>query len=173
VAPRPHPTSITILPVPHQVAWGRAIAEIYTADTLGPLGVSLDMWRVLARCPNNGEQRRSFLSDDLDRRATMSAAGDAGWCAGPGNADAFEDLQPRGGCGAVRPKAGRRSESLIPIAKKLEGTPWTACRRKDLAIVKRALRRITSTSPTAATNRAERAALNGVALNEARRPRMR
>jgi len=40
---------------------GSAIAAIYTGDTLAPLGLSLDMWRVLAALSNNGEQRQIDL----------------------------------------------------------------------------------------------------------------
>src|SRR5258708_30836501 len=55
VASRPHLDLDNYLPyLINRV--GSAIAEIYTADTLGPLGVSLDMWRVLAALSNNGEQ---------------------------------------------------------------------------------------------------------------------
>ncbi len=43
---------------------GSAIAEIYTGDILAPLGVSLDMWRVLAALSNNGEQRQIDLVEN-------------------------------------------------------------------------------------------------------------
>jgi len=87
--------------------------------------------------------------------STMSA-GDADGAPGPGNADAFEDLQPRGVV-ELSAKGRAQVESLIPIAKKLEGQPWTPAAegpRDSQARAAADVRHLTN----GATNRAERAA---------------
>ena len=121
---------------------GSAIAEMYTRDTLTPLGLSLDMWRVLAALSNNGEQRQidlvAMTSIDV---STMSRL--------------VTRMVRQGLVTRTRSKTSSREvvvalstkgralvESLIPIAKKLEVTAAGGLAPKHLAVIKRALRRM-------------------------------
>ena len=97
------------------------MAESYTADTLAPLGLTLDMWRVLAALSNNGEQRQiDLVEHDLDRRLDHVAAGDAAGAAGAGDARRSKTSN-REVVVELSAKGRAQVERLIPIAKGLEG----------------------------------------------------
>jgi DNA-binding MarR family transcriptional regulator len=141
VASRPHLDLDNYLPyLINRV--GSAIAEIYTADALAPLGLSLDTWRVLAALSNNGGQRQidlvAMTSIDV---STMSRL--------------ITRMVRQGLVTRTRSKTSSREvvialsakgrvqvESLIPIAKQMEVAAATGLPPKDLAVVKRALQRM-------------------------------
>ena len=121
---------------------GSAIAEIYTGDTLTPLGISLDVWRVLAALSNNGEQRQIDLvvmtSIDV---STMSRLITRMVRQGLVTRNRSK-TSSREVVVALSAKGRAQVESLIPIAKKLEVTAASGLPPKDLAVVKRALKRM-------------------------------
>ena len=121
---------------------GSAIAEIYTGDTLAPLGISLDMWRVLAALSNNGEQRQidlvvmtSIDVSTMSRLITRMVR--QGFVTRNRSKTSSREVVV-----ALSAKGRTRVESLIPIAKKLEVTAASGLPPKDLAVVKRALKRM-------------------------------
>jgi DNA-binding MarR family transcriptional regulator len=141
VAQRPHLDLDNYLPyLINRV--GSAIAEIYTGDTLTPLGISLDMWRVLAALSNNGEQRQIDLvvmtSIDV---STMSRLVTRMVRQGLVTRNRSK-TSSREVVVALSAKGRAQVESLIPIAKKLEVTAASGLPPKDLAVVKRALKRM-------------------------------
>jgi DNA-binding MarR family transcriptional regulator len=141
VAQRPHLDLDNYLPyLINRV--GSAIAEIYTRDTLAPLGISLDMWRVLAALSNNGEQRQIDLvvmtSIDV---STMSRLITRMVRQGLVTRNRSK-TSSREVVVALSAKGRAQVESLIPIAKKLEVTAASGLPPKDLAVVKRALKRM-------------------------------
>jgi DNA-binding MarR family transcriptional regulator len=141
VAQRPHLDLDNYLPyLINRV--GVAIAEIYTSDTLAPLGITLDMWRVLAALSNNGEQRQidlvemtsidastmSRLVSRLVRDGLVTRSRSA-----KSSREVVVELSPKGRALVAR---------LIPIAKKLEQIAAAGLPAKDLAVAKRALGRM-------------------------------
>jgi DNA-binding MarR family transcriptional regulator len=141
VAQRPHLDLDSYLPyLINRV--GVAIAEIYTADTLAPLGLTLDMWRVLAALSNNGEQRQidlvemtsidastmSRLVTRMVRQGLVTRARSK-----TSNREVVVELSAKGRA---------QVESLIPIAKGLEGIASTGLSAKEQAVVKRALKKM-------------------------------
>lgn len=121
---------------------GSAVAAIYTGDTLARLHLSLAEWRVLAALSNNGEQRQidlvtmtsidastmSRLVTRLVRKGLVTRARSK-----TSNREVVVGLSPKGRA---------LVESLIPIAKGLERTASTGLPARELAVVKRALRRM-------------------------------
>ena len=121
---------------------GSAIAEIYTGDTLAPLGLSLDTWRVLAALSNNGGQRQidlvamtSIDVSTMSRLITRMVRQDL-------VTRTRSKTSSREVVIALSAKGRAQVESLIPIAKKIEGTAVAGLPPKDLAVVKRALKRM-------------------------------
>jgi len=121
---------------------GFALVHNFTRDALAPTGLSIAMWRVLAVLPGNGEQRQIDLAEmtSIDastlsrlvtrlvelglvtrRRSTSSSR------------EVVVDLTAKG-----LELVGR----LIPIARELERTAIAGVPPKDLAIVRRSLRRM-------------------------------
>jgi DNA-binding MarR family transcriptional regulator len=121
---------------------GFALVHNFTRDALAPTGLSIAMWRVLAVLPGNGEQRQIDLAEmtSIDastlsrlvtrlvelglvtrRRSTSSSR------------EVVVDLTAKG-----LELVGR----LIPIAQELERTAIAGVPPKDLAIVRRSLRRM-------------------------------
>lgn len=121
---------------------GTAIAAAYTGDTLAPLGLSLDMWRVLAALSNNGEQRQidlvamtSIDASTMSRLVTrMVRAGLV--------TRARSKTSSREVVVALSVKGRAQAEGLIPIARGLENTAALGLSAKDVAVVKRALRQM-------------------------------
>jgi MarR family transcriptional regulator, organic hydroperoxide resistance regulator len=141
VAQRPHLDLDNYLPyLINRV--GVAIAEIYTRDTLAPLGVTLDMWRVLAALSNNGEQRQidlvamtsidvstmSRLVTRMVRQGLVTRARSK-----TSNREVVVELSAKGRA---------QVESLIPIAVKLEAIASGGLSAKEQAVVKRALKQM-------------------------------
>ena len=121
---------------------GVAIAEIYTGDTLAPLGLTLDMWRVLAALSNNGEQRQidlvemtsidaSTMSRLVTRMVRLGLVTRAR--SETSNREVVVELSAKGRA---------QVESLIPIAKGLESIASSGLSAKEQAVVKRALKRM-------------------------------
>jgi DNA-binding MarR family transcriptional regulator len=121
---------------------GFALVANFTADALAPHDLSIAMWRVLAALSANGEQRQVDIADltSIDV-STLSRL--------------VTRLVRRGLVTRTRSKASSREvvvelapkgralvESLIPVARGLEGTAIAGVSRKDLAVVKRSLRRM-------------------------------
>jgi len=141
VAQRPHLDLDNYLPyLINRV--GSAIAEIYTGDILSPLGVSLDMWRVLAALSNNGEQRQIDLVENTSIDvSTMSRLITRMVRQGLVTRNRSK-TSSREVVIALTTKGRAQVDGLIPIAKKLEGVAVTGLPPKDLAVVKRALKRM-------------------------------
>jgi DNA-binding MarR family transcriptional regulator len=141
VAQRPHLDLDNYLPyLINRV--GSAIAEIYTGDILTPLGVSLDMWRVLAALSNNGEQRQIDLVENTSIDvSTMSRLITRMVRQGLVTRNRSK-TSSREVVIALTVKGRAQVDGLIPIAKKLEGVAVTGLPPKDLAVVKRALKRM-------------------------------
>jgi MarR family transcriptional regulator, organic hydroperoxide resistance regulator len=141
VAQRPHLDLDNYLPyLINRV--GSAIAEIYTGDILTPLGVSLDMWRVLAALSNNGEQRQIALVENTSIDvSTMSRLITRMVRQGLVTRNRSK-TSSREVVVALTAKGRAQVDGLIPIAKKLEGVAVTGLPPKDLAVVKRALKRM-------------------------------
>ena len=121
---------------------GVAIAEIYTADTLAPLGISLDMWRVLAALSNNGEQRQvdlvTMTSIDASTMSRLvSRLVRSGLVTRSRSAKSSREVVVE-----LSPKGRDLVQRLIPIARKLEQTASAGLPAKDLAVAKRALGRM-------------------------------
>ena len=119
---------------------GSAIAEIYAADTLGPLGLSLDMWRVLAALSNNGEQRQidlvamtSIDASTMSRLVTRMVR--QGLVTRTRSKTSSREVVV-----ALSAKGRAQAENLIPIAKKLEEVASHGLSVKEQAVVKRALK---------------------------------
>jgi DNA-binding MarR family transcriptional regulator len=141
VAQRPHLDLDNYLPyLINRV--GSAIAEIYTGDILTPLGISLDMWRVLAALSNNGEQRQIDLVENTSIDvSTMSRLITRMVRQGLVTRNRSK-TSSREVVIALTPKGRAQVDGLIPIAKKLEGLAVTGLPPKDLAVVKRTLKRM-------------------------------
>jgi DNA-binding MarR family transcriptional regulator len=141
VAPRPHLELDNYLPyLINRV--GSAVAASYTEDTLAPLGLSLAMWRVLAALSNNGEQRQidlvtmtSIDASTMSRLVTRLVR--TGLVTRARSKTSSREVVV-----ALSPKGRARVESLIPVAKGLESIASKGLSGKDLAVVKRALRRM-------------------------------
>jgi len=141
VAPRPHLELDNYLPyLINRV--GSAVAASYTEDTLAPLGLSLAMWRVLAALSNNGEQRQidlvtmtSIDASTMSRLVTRLVR--TGLVTRARSKTSSREVVV-----ALSPKGRARVESLIPVAKGLEAVASKGLSGKDLAVVKRALRRM-------------------------------
>jgi DNA-binding MarR family transcriptional regulator len=121
---------------------GSAIAETYTADTLAPRGLSLAQWRVLAALSNNGEQRQidlaamtSIDASTLSRLVTRLIR--AGLVTRRRSKTSSREVVV-----ALSPKGRSQVDRLIPVAKGLEVTASGGLSSKDIAVVKRALRRM-------------------------------
>jgi len=141
VAQRPHLDLDNYLPyLINRV--GSAIAEIYTGDILTPLGISLDMWRVLAALSNNGEQRQIDLVENTSIDvSTMSRLITRMVRQGLVTRNRSK-TSSREVVIALTQKGRAQVDGLIPIAKKLEGVAVTGLPPKDLAVVKRTLKRM-------------------------------
>ncbi len=121
---------------------GSAIAEIYTGDTLTPLGLSLDMWRVLAALSNNGGQRQvDLVANTSIDVSTMSRLVTRMVRQGLVTRNRSK-TSSREVVIALTAKGRAQVEDLIPIAKTLEVTAVGGLPPKDLAVVKRALKRM-------------------------------
>ena len=121
---------------------GSALAARFTVASLARHDFTIAMWRVLAALSANGEQRQidlaamtsidastlSRLVTRLERRSLLTRR--------RSRSDSREV--------AVRlsPKGRALLETLIPVARKLEATAVAGVPAKDLAQVKRSLRRM-------------------------------
>jgi DNA-binding MarR family transcriptional regulator len=141
VAQRPHLDLDNYLPyLINRV--GVAIAEMYSRDTLAPQGLTLDMWRVLAALSNNGEQRQIDLVDmtsidasTMSRLVTRMVR--LGLVTRTRSKTSNREVVV-----ALSPKGRAQVESLIPVAKSLEGVASGGLTAKEQAVVKRALKRM-------------------------------
>ena len=121
---------------------GAALVANFTASALAPHDLSIAMWRVLAALSANGEQRQidiaAMTSIDVSTLSRLVTR-----------------LVRRGLVTRRRSKTNSREvvvelsakgralvDSLIPVARKLEATAIAGVSRKDLALVKRSLRRM-------------------------------
>ena len=121
---------------------GSSLAGRFTADTLIRHDLSIAMWRVLAALTSNGEQRQvdivgmtsidvstlSRLITRLVRRGLVTRSRSKS-----NNREVVVQLSPKGRALVA---------SLIPVARELEETAIAGVSRKDLAVVKRSLRRM-------------------------------
>ena len=121
---------------------GAALAANFTANTLARHDLSLAMWRVLAALSANGEQRQvdiaamtsidvstlSRLVTRLVRRSLVTRRRSKS-----NSREVVVQLSPKGRA---------LVDTLIPVARRLEATAIAGVSRKDLALVKRSLRRM-------------------------------
>ena len=120
---------------------GFALVESFGA-ALKPHQLSIDMWRVLAALSNNGGQRQVDLSGmtAIDV-STMSRL--VGRLVRMGLVTrSRSEKSSREVVVALSGKGRALVERLIPIAKELERTASADIAAKDLAVAKRALRRM-------------------------------
>jgi DNA-binding MarR family transcriptional regulator len=121
---------------------GFALVANFTANALNAHDLSIAMWRVLAALSVNGEQRQidiaGMTSIDVSTLSRLVTR-----------------LVQRGLVTRKRSKSNSREvvvqlsgkgrtlvDSLIPLARRLEATAIAGVPRKDLALVKRSLRRM-------------------------------
>ena len=121
---------------------GFALVTRFTANALAPHRLSIDMWRVLAALSNNGEQRQidlvgmtsidaSTMSRLVTRLVHMGLV-----------TRSRSEKSSREVVVALSPKGRALVARLIPIAQQLEGTASAGLSARDLAVVKRALRKM-------------------------------
>jgi DNA-binding MarR family transcriptional regulator len=109
---------------------------------LTPLGISLDTWRVLAALSNNGEQRQiDLVANTSIDVSTMSRLITRMVRQGLVTRNRSK-TSSREVVVALTVKGRAQVDGLIPIAKKLEGVAVTGLPPKELAVVKRALKRM-------------------------------
>ena len=121
---------------------GAALVANFTTTALARHDLSIAMWRVLAALSANGEQRQvdiaGMISIDVSTLSRLVTR-----------------LMRRGLVTRTRSKSNSREvvvqlspkgralvETLIPVARRLEATAITGMAAKDLAVVKRSLRRM-------------------------------
>jgi DNA-binding MarR family transcriptional regulator len=112
------------------------------SGTLSPHGLTIDMWRVLAALSNNGEQRQVDLvgMTSIDA-STMSRL--VGRLVRMGLVTrSRSERSSREVVVALAPRGRTLVRRLIPIARALEETTSAGLAPKDMAAVKRALRRM-------------------------------
>jgi DNA-binding MarR family transcriptional regulator len=121
---------------------GVAVATNFTSNTLARHDLSIAMWRVLAALSANGEQRQTDLAamtsiDEstlsrlvtrLVRRSLVTRTRSKS-----NSREVVVQLSPKGRA---------LVDTLIPIARKLEEQAVAGVPAKDLALVKRSLRRM-------------------------------
>ena len=121
---------------------GFALVDNFTRDALAPHDLSIAMWRVLAVLSSNGEQRQIDLSEmtsidasTLSRLVTRLVELDlvTRRRSKTSSREVVVELTPKGR-GIV--------ERLIPVAQNLERKAIADVPPKDLAIVRRSLRRM-------------------------------
>ena len=121
---------------------GFALVDHFTRDALAPNNLSIAMWRVLAVLSSNGEQRQIDLSEmtsidasTLSRLVTRLVELDlvTRRRSKTSSREVVVELSPKGR-GIV--------DRLIPVAQKLERTAIAGVPAKDLAVVRRSLRRM-------------------------------
>ena len=121
---------------------GFALVESFTTNALAPHRLSIDMWRVLAALSSNGGQRQidlvgmtsidaSTMSRLVTRLVRMGLVTRSR--SKTSNREVVVALSPKGGA-----LVGR----LIPIAKQLEAIASSGIPAKDMAVVKRWLRKM-------------------------------
>jgi MarR family transcriptional regulator, organic hydroperoxide resistance regulator len=121
---------------------GFALVESFTADALTGAGLSIAMWRVLAALSNRGAQRQidlvdmtaidaSTMSRLVTRLVRMGLV-----------TRARSKASSREVVIALSPKGDALVQRLIPIAQRLERTASAAIPARDMAVLKRVLRRV-------------------------------
>jgi DNA-binding MarR family transcriptional regulator len=120
---------------------GFALVASFTAE-IEPHGLSIDMWRVIAALSNNGGQRQVDLSgmtsiDVSTMSRLISRLVRIGLVTRSRSAKSNREVVVE-----LSPKGRALVQRLIPVAKKLEQAASDAIPAKDLAVAKRALRRM-------------------------------
>ena len=121
---------------------GSIMALRFGEDVLAQFSLSIAMWRVLAALSNNGEQRQidlvamtSIDASTMSRLVTRMVR--QGLVTRTRSKTSSREVVVE-----LSAKGRAQVESLIPIAKKLETTAAGGLPPKDLAVVKRALKRM-------------------------------
>jgi DNA-binding MarR family transcriptional regulator len=120
---------------------GFALVESFTAEALKANHLSIDMWRVLAALSNNGGQRQVDLSgmtsiDVSTMSRLVSRLVRMGLVTRSRSATSNREVVV-----ALTIKGRTLVRRLIPIANRLERVASADVSAKDMAVVKRALRR--------------------------------
>jgi DNA-binding MarR family transcriptional regulator len=120
---------------------GFAMVTSFTV-TIAPHGLSIDMWRVLAALSNNGGQRQVDLAGmtSIDV-STMSRLVTRLVRMGLATRSRSKKSSREVGV-ALSPKGRALVAQLIPVALELERTASAGIAAKDMAVVKRTLRKI-------------------------------
>ena len=122
---------------------GFALVTSFTADALKANGLSIDMWRVLAALSNNsGGQRQVDLSGMTSIDASTMSRLVTRMVRHGLVTRTRSKTSNREVVVALSPKGRAQVESLIPIAKGLEGVASGGITAKEQAVVKRALKRM-------------------------------
>lgn len=120
---------------------GVAMVASFTANALKAHQLSIDMWRVLAVLAHGGEQRQvdlaartSIDASTISRIVTRLAR--MGLVTRRRSQNSNREVVV-----ALTPKGGALVQRLIPVALELEAAASAGVAPKDMAVVKRALRR--------------------------------
>jgi DNA-binding MarR family transcriptional regulator len=120
---------------------GVAMVASFTANALKAHQLSIDMWRVLAALAHGGEQRQvdlaartSIDASTISRIVTRLAR--MGLVTRRRSQNSNREVVV-----ALTPKGGALVQRLIPVALELEAAASAGVAPKDMAVVKRALRR--------------------------------
>jgi len=121
---------------------GAAMVASFTAEALVRNGLSIDMWRVLAALSNNGLQRQVDIAtmtsiDASTMSRLVSRLVRDGLVTRSRSAISSREVVVE-----LSPKGRSLVRRLIPIAHELERTASEGLPAKDLAVAKRALRRM-------------------------------
>jgi MarR family transcriptional regulator, organic hydroperoxide resistance regulator len=121
---------------------GTIIAEQFGAAALAPHGLSIAMWRVMAVLASNGAQRQIDLADltsidasTLSRLVTRLVA--IGMVTRARSANSSREVAVE-----LSAKGDALVARLIPIARAYEDTAIAGLPARDLAVLKRCLRRV-------------------------------
>ena len=121
---------------------GTIIADQFGAAALAPHGLSIAMWRVMAVLAANGAQRQIDLADltsidasTLSRLVTRLVA--IGIVTRARSANSSREVTVK-----LSPKGAALVARLIPIARAYEDTAIAGLPARDLAVLKRCLRRV-------------------------------
>jgi DNA-binding MarR family transcriptional regulator len=121
---------------------GFALVESFTADALTGSGLSIAMWRVLAALSTRGAQRQIDLVDMTSIDASTMSRLVTRLVRMGLVTRARSKTSSREVVIALSPKGDALVQRLIPIAQRLERTASAAIPARDMAVLKRVLRRI-------------------------------
>ena len=123
---------------------GFALVDSFTADALKDSGLSIDMWRVLAALSNNGGQRQVDLAGMTSIDASTLSRLVSRLVRQGLVTRSRSETSNREVLVALSGKGRALMQRLIPIANQLEQRASVGVGAKDMAVIKRVLRRFYS-----------------------------